>query len=189
MLLFRSTTPLCWTFFFKFASASCVNCSIRRIAVLTSVTRIYNVAAVVAGDVFRRNRSDHRFSPNCPKIPKTNGQAEQFWAPVPRAAPSLDWLSLTMLPTTRFCCTNGNAEVISLQRSSVQSRMTFSESISNWLRKTFYFPLYPTFSIGFWHGFIFGWSLAYPWDNFSELEKLGCTLDITSFDASISCKY
>ena len=51
----------------------------------TSVTRIYTVAAVVAGDVFRRNRSGHRFSPNYPKIPKTNGQAEEFWAPVPRA--------------------------------------------------------------------------------------------------------
>ena len=39
---------------FKF---SCVNCLFRRIAVSTPMTRIYNVAAVMAGDAFRQKSS------------------------------------------------------------------------------------------------------------------------------------
>ena len=53
---------------FKF---SCVNCLFRRIAVSTPVMRIYNVAAVMAGDAFRQKSSGRRFPPNYPKIPKT----------------------------------------------------------------------------------------------------------------------
>ena len=44
-----------------------------------------------------------------------------------------------------------NAKAISLQRSSVQSSMAFSESMSN-VNLSFSSPLYATFSTGVWHG-------------------------------------
>ena len=55
-------------------------------------------------------------------------QRSSFAEPCLRA---ITQLGLSMLPTIFFSCTNGNAEVISLKRSSLHSSMAFAESISN----------------------------------------------------------